>query len=134
MYLLDTNIISNSSKHSPDHQVEEWIKSKHSSEIFLSSITIGELYRGIHLLTNNNKQLFLLDWLSNVEKNFSSNILAFDNSVAEIWGKLAADFKRFDLDLMIAATAVKYGLIMVTRNVKHFKVKGLKVYNPFTLD
>jgi predicted nucleic acid-binding protein len=59
-------------------------------------------------------------------------ILPFDDEIAQLWGKLRVPHARNPLDKQIAATALMYGLAVVTRDVGHFEPTGVAVLNPFT--
>ena len=52
-------------------------------------------------------------------------------ATAECWGQLSGELAYFNVDLLIAATAVEHDLVVVTRNVRHFEPTGAKVLNPF---
>lgn len=58
-------------------------------------------------------------------------ILPFDEEIAEIWGRLRVPHAKSPLDKQIAATALLYGLTVVTRNVPHYEPTGVVVLNPF---
>jgi predicted nucleic acid-binding protein len=60
------------------------------------------------------------------------SILPFDEEIAQIWGKLRVPHAENPLDKQIAATALMYGLTVVTRNVPHYEPTGVAVLNPFT--
>ena len=57
-----------------------------------------------------------------------------DIPTARRWGQLSAALGHAGADLLIAATALEHGLIVVTRNVRHFEPTGVEVLNPFTND
>ena len=57
-----------------------------------------------------------------------------DIPTARRWGQLSATLGHAGADLLIAATALEHGLIVVTRNVRHFEPTGVEVLNPFISD
>ena len=63
--------------------------------------------------------------------DFGDSVLVFDADVAQVWGRLRVPHPENPLDKQIAATALLYDLVLVTRNVKHFASTGVKVLNPF---
>ena len=71
-------------------------------------------------------------WLGTVTRDFADAILPFDAEIAQIWGRLRVPHAENPLDEQIAATALIYGLTVVTRNVRHFEPAGVAVLNPFT--
>ena len=78
------------------------------------------------------------DVISNARKRTRANsgyadaILPFDEEIAQVWGMLRVRHAENPLDKQIAATALMYGLTVVTRNVSHFEPTGVGVLNPFT--
>lgn len=67
---------------------------------------------------------------SHVETS-GDRILSVDTRIARRWGRLSARIGRGGADLLIAATALEYGLTVVTRNVRHFLQTGVPVEDPF---
>ena len=135
-YLLDTMIISELCRKQRDKQVEQWFHSIPPDDLFLSAITIGEIENGIVKQERINPDFSrdLTLWLENILKHYPDKILPFTTSVAKRWGRLCGELGRADADLMIAATALEHGLIVVTRNVRHFEPTGVEVVNPFLGD
>ena len=70
-------------------------------------------------------------WLSRLLTMYGDRVLSLDVPAAQRWGRLSASLGYDSVDLMIAATALEYGLTVVTRNVKHFEPTGVPVLNPF---
>jgi toxin FitB len=138
MYLIDTNIISEFRKKARAHpgvislfrDIQET-----GQNVYLSSITIGELQRGIALCRDRAdiQQAQLLEqWLDSVVSNFDGNILSFCTDCARVWGHLCDPDNTNVLDKQLAATALVYDLTLVTRNVRHVESTGVKVLNPFS--
>jgi len=71
-------------------------------------------------------------WLGAITSDYSDAILPFDEEIAQIWGRLRVPHAENPLDKQIAATALMYGLTVVTRNVRHYEPTGVAVLNPFT--
>ena len=71
-------------------------------------------------------------WLSTVTSDYADTILPFDEGIAQVWGRLRVPHAENPLDKQIAATALIYGLTVVTRNVPHYEPTGVAVLNPFT--
>jgi hypothetical protein len=70
--------------------------------------------------------------LHRVVASYSDSILPFDEDAADIWGRLRVPNPHNPLDKQIAATALLYGLTVVTRNDAHYTGTGVPVLNPFT--
>jgi predicted nucleic acid-binding protein len=134
-YLVDTNVLSEAVKPLPDLKVMAWLR-KHEREIYISAITIGEIRRGIERLGDGKRKTELQEWLQELCRRTRGRILSFNTSTANIWGQLKAQWDRKgvtmgSLDSQIAATASRYGLILVTRNDADFKQSGVTLTNPF---
>jgi len=137
MYLVDTNVISEIRKGDKANPgVKDFFQQVliNNSSVFISVITIGELRRGIDLISYRGdlKQAAALEtWLDLILKEYNDFILNFDIEIAQLWGKLRVPFHENILDKQIAATAIIYNLTVVTRNTKDFIKTGVKVKNPF---
>ena len=137
MYLIDTNVISEYRKNiNANPGVKKFFKNAHAqgTDMFISVITIGELRRGVELIRyrGDNKQAEKLEeWLTGVIKDYAENILDFTETEAQVWGRLRVPHHENAIDKQIAATALTYGLTLVTRNIDDFVNCGVKLLNPF---
>jgi hypothetical protein len=139
MYLLDTHVISELRKRDRanpgvlrffDQMAEQ------SAQAYLSVITIGELRRGVDLIQRRGdftQAKALETWLQTLLDHYAKNILDFDRDAAQVWGRLRVLHPENALDKQIAATALIYGLTLVTRNVRDFAETGVSLLNPFEL-
>jgi hypothetical protein len=133
-FLLDTNVISETTKEKPAPAVLEWLR--HQDIFHLSSVTVFELARGIEVLPSGKKRAFLEAWLAKLLDD-GSIVHAFDEPQGLLAAKLEAAARRSgrtaDLrDLFIVATAKTANLSVATRNVGHFRGYGVSVFDPFT--
>jgi hypothetical protein len=133
MYLLDTCIISEARRRSP--QAVSWLRSTRSETLFLSAITIGEVMKGVtmKLRTDPPAAAGLLRWLDELSLIYASRVLPIDDAVATSWGRLMADRSRPVVDTLIAATARVNNKIVVTRNVADFADTGVTLLDPWAL-
>ena len=133
MYLLDTNVISAVRRPERAPQVAAWLRGKAEGDLFLSVVTLGEIERGIARQDRQDK-VFARDlrrWLDRTVLLFDDRLLPFEAEDARIWGQLSARIGHGGADLMIAATALRYGAVVVTGNVDDFAPTGVRVENPF---
>jgi predicted nucleic acid-binding protein len=135
-YLLDTCTISEFTKVSSNKNVLDFIQQKPETSMFISSMTIAELHRGINRLEDGAKKSNLLSWLGDIEQQFDGKILAFDHDCAIEWGRLCSNLEKQGrklaaLDSIIAAIASKNNMVLVTRNVKDFEGTDLEIINPW---
>ena len=133
MYILDTNVISAVRRPERAPQVAAWLRGKAEQDLFLSVITLGEIERGIRQQEVRDPAFAsdLRIWLDRTVLLFSDRLLAFEAEDARIWGRLSAEIGHSGADLMIAATALRHGAIIVTGNVSDFAPTGAAVENPF---
>ncbi|RID90233.1 type II toxin-antitoxin system VapC family toxin [Gemmobacter lutimaris] len=133
MYILDTNVISAIRRPDRAPQVAAWLRGKAEQDLFLSVITLGEIERGIRQQEVRDPAFAsdLRIWLDRTVLLFSDRLLAFAAEDARIWGRLSAEIGHSGADLMIAATALRHGAIIVTGNVSDFAPTGVAVENPF---
>jgi predicted nucleic acid-binding protein len=133
MYLLDTCVISEARRHTPE--AVTWLRSTRSEALFLSAITVGEIMKGVtmKLRADPPAAAALLRWLDELRLVYASRILPVDDAVATSWGRLMAERSRPVLDTLIAATARVHNKIVVTRNVADFADAGVTVLDPWTI-
>lgn len=135
-YLLDMNIISNALKPNPAVSLTTWMAEQSDGSLFLASMTIAEIQRGILLLPEGRKRSALEIWFSGpagLLALFSGHILPFDERAGRAWARLMAEGQqtgrpRSPLDMIVAATAEAHDCIVVTDNERDFA--GLTVINP----
>jgi toxin FitB len=135
-YLLDTNILSNITKPTPSEPLIAWMADRADQDLFIASLTIAEIWRGVLEKPAGKRRDQLVAWFAGPEGPqtlFAGRILPFDEKAGLIWGRLMADGKakgrpRSGLDTIIAAVAEANDCIVVTDNEKDFA--GIEVLNP----
>ena len=133
-YLLDTNVLSELRRKTPDARAVEWFSRRPASTLFLSVLTLGELRKGIEGVPDAERRMALTDWLeTDLSVFFAGRILSVDSQLADRWGRLVAAAGRPlpAIDSLLGATAAHHGLSMVTRNTRDFTDMGLDVINPW---
>jgi len=136
-YLLDTCVISELTRRTPDVQVVSWIREQDPRSLYLSYLTIGELWKGIVKRGADTRAKRLERWLLNdILKAYTDRILPVDDSVAFVWGDVCGSEERVGkkfpvVDSLIAATALARRMTLVTRNVNDVTGTGVLIMNPF---
>jgi predicted nucleic acid-binding protein len=133
-YLIDTNIISEIRKGDRcDAKVSEWYASIADEDLFLSTLVLGEIRKGVELARPRDagRATALERWLRDVVAAFGGRVLGIDNAVSDQWGRMSAIRTIPVIDGLLAATAVTNGLTLVTRNDRDIAGLGATVLNPF---
>jgi toxin FitB len=125
-------MISELARKKPNPSVLEFFESL--NEITLSVITIEEIEFGIEKLPTQQRY-HLLKWWSALLA-LPPKIIEIDDKIAKLAGNLRAKQEtkgkiRSQADMLIAATAILNGLVLVTRNTKDFSDLGVSLLNPF---
>ncbi len=137
MYILDTNVVSELRKvrsGKANAHVAHWADAVEAATLYISAITMLELERGVLLAERRDARqgAILRAWLNNhVVPEFVDRILPVDAAVARRCARLHVPNPQTERDALIAATALVYGMTVVTRNVNDFKPTGAAVFNPW---
>ena len=136
-YLLDTCVISELIKPKPSSKLIKWLHSCQEESLFLSSLTIGEIQKGISKLPDSRKRKKLQIWLdSELTQRFDRRIIGIDFKVAQKWGEIQAlteiaGIKMPVIDSLIASIGIVYDMAVVTRNTVDMKNSGVRLFNPW---
>jgi predicted nucleic acid-binding protein len=139
MILLDTNVISEPLRRTPNAHVIDWIDAQPLETLYLSAITIAELRAGVALLPAGKRKEDLRDSLERrVLPLFIGRVVPFDLGATQAYADLLARTRAIGVavataDGLIAATAVAHGLIVATRDIGPFEAAGISVINPWTV-
>ncbi len=136
-YLLDTNIVSQATKLAPSKALLRWLTEQADESLFISVLSLAEIWRGILEKKEGRKRRELEAWFTGPEGPqalFADRILTFGERAALIWARLmaegtAAGRPRSALDMMVAAIAEANDCTMVTDNEKHF-IPAVPIVNP----
>jgi predicted nucleic acid-binding protein len=137
LYLVDTDVISEARKGvKADSGVRGFFASaaRERTPLYISVITLGELRQGVERIRHrgDHTQAQTLErWLHQVIIKYGDAILPFEEDAADIWGRLRATHQENPLGKQVAATALIYDLVVVTRNTSHYRPTGVRLLNPF---
>jgi predicted nucleic acid-binding protein len=135
-YLLDTNIISNFTKPAPSDSLVTWMAEQSDEDLFIASLTVAEIRRGVLEKPAGKGRDQLDTWFSGPQGPqalFAGRILSFDEKAGLAWAELMAEGKmsgrpRSGLDTIIAAIAAANNCVVVTDNERDFV--GVQIVNP----
>ena len=136
-YLLDTCFLSELRKPQPNKGVIDWLNQVNEQNLYISSVSICEIQKGISQLNDPVYQQNLIYWLDNTLLPwFNNKIIPVDSKLARHWGELLGTFSKKGLtrpimDTLIAASVIHGEFILVTRNTNDFKLFEMKLYNPW---
>jgi predicted nucleic acid-binding protein len=135
-YLLDTNVVSElrKPKSRANPAVRSWARTQRTSELFLSVITVMEVEIGVGRVEKRDRPQgsILRHWLeSDLLPAFAGRLLPVDVAVARRAAGLHVPDPRPERDVLIAATALESGLMVVTRNVADFAALGVALLDPW---
>lgn len=140
MIILDTNVLSELARRTPNEDVVAWLDSLPPSEVATTAITAAELLYGVARLPVGRRKTELADTVRSVlEDEFHGRVEPFDVAAA---GHLAVVVSTRDAtgrpisvaDAQIAAVCRKLRATLATRNVKDFEGAGIAVIDPWDSD
>jgi len=137
-FVLDTNVVSESTKPKPDPRCVAWMLD-HADDCCLTTITMAEMFFGVERLPEGKRKRALARKHEFILQDFQPWILDFDQAAASEFGRYVAEYeadqgadglKAADVrDLQIASIARSLGWIVATRNSKHYPF--VDTVNPF---
>jgi predicted nucleic acid-binding protein len=138
--LLDTNIIGKVTKPMPSEALVAWMAEQSDEDLFISSLPVAEIRRGILEKPLGKKRRELENWFSGPEGPpalFAGRVLPFDEKAGLVWARLMADGTakgrpRSPLDMIVAAIAETNDCVVVTESERDFA--GVKIVNPLRAD
>jgi toxin FitB len=135
--ILDTNVVSELMKPSPDARVVSWVSNQPAASLFITAITEAELRYGIGILSKGQRRAALATALDALlAEDFAERILPFDSPATVAYAQLASERRRLghpisQFDAQIAAIASSHGTPLATRNVVDFENCGITIINPW---
>lgn len=136
-YLLDTNVLSELVRPTPDARVVAWVEAQSPLELCLSVLTLGELTKGVGTLAAGRRRAALERWVAvELAGQFRGRVLPISDVIAVAWGGFAARARQTGrtlpvIDGLLLATAQVHDLTLVTRNTADCAELGVTVVNPW---
>jgi toxin FitB len=132
-FLLDANVLSEATKVAPNAAVVAWLR-KHQASSVIDAVVLGEIRTGILTLPRGKKREALLAWFEQGVQVVEC--VPWDAETGMAWAELISSLRRRGrsmplLDSMIAASALRHGLTVASRNDRDFRAAGVTVVNPF---
>lgn len=136
MYILDTNILSELMRSRPNDNVLDWLDNQYIEDLYISSITIAEIYLGIALLPEGKRKTALIQAANDTLTDFTDKQLDFTPKAALEYADIVASRTQSGKpisveDAQIAAIARANNTSVVTRNVNDFEGIKVEIINPF---
>ncbi len=137
MILLDTNVVSELMRASPNPAVEAWVAGYPVEDLFFSAVSESELRYGAAIMpAGRRRETLVADIETMLHAAFENRILPFDSGAARAYAFIAAK-RRFagravaPADCQIAAIARARGMEVATRNVRDFEDMGIEIIDPW---
>ena len=136
--LLDTNVVSELIRKSPDPAVEAWAAGHALEDLFFSAVGEAELRYGAAILpTGQRRETLVSDIERMLRDAFENRVLPFDRDAARTYADIAATRRSAGrpiapVDCQIAAIARSRAMAVATRNVRDFEDMDIEVADPWT--
>ena len=137
MIILDTNIISELMKVSPDNKVIRWVDDQEITQLFITAITIAEIEYGLNALpAGTRKSMLEVAFNKSIKQAFKYRIHSFDENSAKFYGAIMGKKKALGkpmsiLDGQLAGVVRAQGAMLATRNIRDFAHCDIELINPF---
>lgn len=135
-FILDTCVFSELCKKEPNKNVLSWFNKCPEDQIYMSSLTLGEIQFGIELLPESKKKNELLLWFNELIEMYKDSTIAITDNICLRWGEEKAKLQKQGIHLpvidgLIACSAIEYNYTLVTRNISDFDFIDVKLLNPW---
>jgi predicted nucleic acid-binding protein len=136
-YLLDTNIVSEINRRTPNSGVLQWFDDTEETDLFISVITMGEIRRGIEQIRRRNQMdderraARLEQALNALRNDYRGRFIPISEEIAEEWGRMCAVYPNHPVDNLLSATARVHDMTLVTRNIRDVEIHNISCLNPF---
>ena len=135
--LLDTKVVSEKLRPSPNPAVERWMAESPASELYFSAVGEAEMRYGVAILpAGRRRNALALAIEAILREDFENRVLPFDSDAAREYAEIAAACRAAGrnvapADCQIAAIARSRGMVVATRNIRHFDGMGIELVDPW---
>ena len=134
MIVLDTNVLSEAMKSTPDPAVARWMVRERN--LFTTAVSEAEIVYGITILPDGRRKRELETAAQGIFALFAGRIFPFDSAAAREFALIVADRRRAgrpieDFDAQIAAITRSRGMSLATRDVLDFASTGVQLIDPW---
>lgn len=136
-YLLDTCVLVEFARRNPDPKVIRWMNSIENEQLYISVISLGEIQRAIERMPESERKEELLNWVYHgLIERLKDRILSLDTITLTLWGSLTTWKEDVGkpmgtLESLIAASALRHNLTLVTRYEQEYHRSGVALINPW---
>src|SRR5258708_15707963 len=136
MIVLDTNVLSEAMKPSPDPALARWMMREHGRGLFTTEVSEEEIIYGIAILPEGRRKRDLEAAAQGVLTLFAGRILPFDSLAAREFAAIVIDRRRLgrpinDFDAQIAAITRARSMSLATRDTRDFAETGVQIIDPW---
>ena len=137
MIILDTNVVSELMRPTPESRVLHWFGGQSSEDLHVTAVTMAEILYGIELISTSRRRDVLRTGVEKVFGDiFAERILTFEDRAARVFSQIASSRRRqgkpiTEFDAQIAAITRVHGATLATRNPYVFEGCGVRMVNPW---
>lgn len=135
-YLVDTCVLRELHLPRPFWRVRRAVDDLWIEDVHMSTVTFAIMEGGAIRLPQEFKQRRVRGWMQDMRRKLGKNLHGVDYETSIIWGQIMTSAARRRLklpyhDSLIAATAKRHALTVLTRNVGYFAPFSIEVFNPW---
>jgi toxin FitB len=137
--VLDTNVISELARRSPDLGVLSWLDSLEVADVATTAVTAAELRYGVVRLPDGQRKRELAAVIGGIlAEDFRGRVLPFDERASVPYADIVTGRERAGrpigvADAQIAAICRDLGAILATGNTPDFEETGVELVDPWKL-
>ena len=136
MIILDSNVVSELMRESPNHRVLKWLDSQPAASVWTNSVTVFEVRFGLQIMATGRRRDLLLNALETALEAIGGRVAPFDDLAARRAAELMAAGQKQGRpgelrDTLIAGIALAHRATLATRNTAHFEDLSIAVVNPW---